>query len=150
MRPSRWLLSVPLVVSLGCAPSLRQLESTTPADLTDLRAQYIQVHPDSPYLTHVLSGEVVKGMDYLGVIAAWGRPETRTSDGLGRELWFYVDADEDSGNSSEFELVFFDGTLARWTSRAQSGGSVAVRSSDQVTSIAVRADPPAGKRTPQY
>ena len=145
MRPSRWLLSLPLVLAVGCAPSLRQLEDTTPADLTDLRAEYVQVHPDSPYLTHILAGEVVKGMDYLGVIAAWGRPESRVNDGLGMEKWFYVENDPDSGNGAEFELILLDGVVARWTSRAQSGGSVAVRQGDELGVAVLRAERPQGK-----
>jgi hypothetical protein len=133
-RTPQWLLSVSAVFLLsGCATTLQLNQEKRPAYLSELRTQYLSENPNSPYMTQVNSGQVVKGMDRFGVLASWGYPEKRTRAGMAYETWIYVDVDESSGNGVEYTLAFRDGVLEDWNSTRLNSG---------VTPVAAKAPPP--------
>lgn len=148
------LLPVSLLVTLlfGCSPSLLRLShDPNPERLADLRAEYYSMNPDSPYREQVSRGEVVKGMDIFGVIAAWGSPERRTRDESTAERWVYIDTDQDSGDEVEYALLFKDGLLNAWQSRRSTGGDTAVRKApNDERPNAQPAEAPMGKRVPKF
>ena len=42
-----------------------------------LRQEFFKTHPDGKYNEHIKKGEVVRGMDFLEVLASWGNPDAR-------------------------------------------------------------------------
>jgi hypothetical protein len=122
-RAPQWLLSVSVVFLLaGCSTSLRLSQDLRAPYVKDLRAEYLAANPNTPYRTNVSRGEVVKGMDTMGVLAAWGHPEKRVRDGRDDERWLYVDKDDDSGDQVEYTLLFHSGVLNHWDIRREVGG----------------------------
>jgi hypothetical protein len=147
-RAPHRLLSVSLLVlSIGCASSLRLMREPSPDRLADLRAEYFAMNPETPYRGNVERGEVVKGMDPFGVLASWGSPERRARDADAAERWVYIDTDENSGDSVEYALSFRAGVLDSWSTLRHTSGGQALR--DESTVAATPAEAPTGKRVPQ-
>jgi hypothetical protein len=149
-RAPQWLLSVSAVALLaGCASSLQLHQGTRPADLSELRAEYRSGNPKSPYLANVHRGEVVKGMDRLGVLASWGYPERRVRDGDG-ERWVYVEEDDASGDRVTYELAFLKGVLQNWDMGRLTTGMGPVSSGDTTAPpVPVAGNEPGSKIVPQ-
>ncbi|HET6347993.1 MAG TPA: hypothetical protein VFH88_02820 [Candidatus Krumholzibacteria bacterium] len=91
-------------------------------------------------------------MGRYDVLASWGHPVRRLSDGSGDEQWTYFDADIDSGDVMEYDLMFRRGVLDSWTRRPIRNGGLAYRTvpelPDQLTTDSPT-DRPGGKRVPK-
>ncbi|HEX5131833.1 MAG TPA: hypothetical protein VFX92_05030 [Candidatus Krumholzibacteria bacterium] len=150
-RAPLWLLSVSAVFLLtGCATTMQLSQDPGPAYLSELRSQYLSENPVSPYRENIYRGEIVKGMDRFGVLASWGYPEKRVRQGESGEDWLYVDTDESSGNSVQYQLAFRNGVLEEWQSTRMNTGIVAVRSRPEVTGLPpVETSDPGAKTVPQ-
>ncbi|MBI4720704.1 MAG: hypothetical protein HY770_05710 [Chitinivibrionia bacterium] len=46
--------------------------------IQQIRLEYIRSNPEGQYNDHVLKGEVIKGMGFMGVLASWGLPNVRS------------------------------------------------------------------------
>ena len=148
--PGRWSVPLLLLLSTGCASSTLQLLQEPPPYLNDLRSEYVSVNPDSPYLQDVTRGAVVPGMDRFGVLASWGRPVHRLRNGSELEEWTYYELDPDSGDALEYNLVFENGLLDRWSTRARKNTGLAYRAEEETTPPPVTtAEPPGGKKVPK-
>jgi hypothetical protein len=79
-----------------------------------LRAEYLAANPDGEFNEHVKRAEVVKGMDILAVLAAWGHPDLRQKESALTEHWVYRDLDEQSKDWLEYRLTFRRLVLADW------------------------------------
>jgi hypothetical protein len=143
------LLSVSAVFLLvGCATTLQLSQEKQPAYLSELRAEYLSENPNGQYCDQVTRGLVVKGMDRFGVLASWGYPEKRTREGMTKERWVYIDADESSGDTIEYTLAFLDGVLQDWYStRLTTGMTPVVR--DHVPTTPPAKTDTAGKTVPK-
>jgi hypothetical protein len=92
---------------------LRRTQVVEP-ELVNLRSEYLAQHPDSPFRERVTRGEIVKGMDLYGVLAAWGPPQHRSRDGDAFQRWLYVDLDDAMNQQVGYALEFEDGRLKSW------------------------------------
>jgi hypothetical protein len=147
-RAPQWLLPVSAVFLLaGCSSTLRLSNENRPAYLAELRAQYLASNPAAPYRTHVSRGEVVKGMDTIGVLASWGHPERRVREGMDAEHWLYIDEDKDSGDRISYALVFHRGILDEWSMSRENSGMRAVQTSPAAKTTP--AEKPKGKPVPE-
>jgi hypothetical protein len=146
--PGRWSVPFLLLLTAGCASSSLQLLHEPPPYLNDLRSEYYTSNPDSPYRDAVARGTVVAGMGRFDVLASWGHPEVRVRDTLDQEKWTYLDVDNESGDATEFDLVFLNGVLDRWTSRAVKNTGLAYRGKNEDQTRIVPSEPPSGKRVP--
>lgn len=127
-RAPQALLSVSVVFLLaGCSTNLQLTPRVHPAYIDDLRAEYLRTKPQSPYRTEVTKGEVVKGMDPVAVLAAWGHPERRVRTGP-NEKWTYLDKDDNSGDEMQYTLMFRQGVLNDWEIMRHIAGITAIRS----------------------
>jgi hypothetical protein len=82
--------------------------------LVNLRSEYLAQYPDSPFREQVSRGEIIKGMDLYGVLAAWGPPQHRSRDGDEFQRWLYVDFDDAMNQQVGYALEFEDGLLKSW------------------------------------
>lgn len=146
--PGRWSVPFLLLLSAGCASSSLQLLHEPPPYLSDLRSEYYTANPDSPFRNDVTRGSVVMGMGRFDVLASWGHPDSRVRDNLDLEEWTYLDMDADSGDALEYNLLFQNGVLQKWTTRQAKNTSLAYRSKTEEQTRIVPAAPPAGKRVP--
>ncbi len=148
-RAPQWLLPVSgvlLVLIAACGASTLRRSSVDLTDLASLRSEYIARHPGGPYCEKVSKGEIVKGMDVFGVIAAWGLPQERVPDGTKFERWLYVDLDQMSNEQVGYELEFEKGVLKDWD--VQRAG-VGLKSRDTIDPTAPpKQEPPHGKPVP--
>jgi hypothetical protein len=153
--PGRWSVPFLLLLLTGCASSSLQLLQEPPPYLTDLRSEYFTANPDSPYRDDVTVGTVVPGMARFDVLAAWGHPARRVRDGLGREEWTYFDLDSESGDAIEYNLVFKNGVVDKWSARTHKDTGVALKGheDDKVEKVYPVTEPPtepkAGKKVPK-
>jgi hypothetical protein len=109
-----------------------------------------------PFRNDVTGATVVSGMGRFDVLASWGHPVRRVRDGLGFEEWTYYDVDADSGDALEYNLVFRNGVLDRWSSRTHKNTGVAYKGrqegkseEDEEQQKVTPSEPPAGKKVPK-
>jgi hypothetical protein len=79
-----------------------------------LRSEFFKTHPDGEYNEHIKKGEVVRGMDFLEVLASWGNPDVRKKPMEGVEHWTYLETDEDSKDSVHYKFIFKKNVLFDW------------------------------------
>ena len=115
-RAPQRLLSVSGVLLLcsACASSSLRRTQVVEPDLVNLRSEYLAQNPDSPFRERVSRGEIIKGMDLYGVLAAWGPPQHRSQDGDEFQRWLYVDLDDAMNQQVGYALEFEDGRLKSW------------------------------------
>lgn len=150
MRPApQKFLPVSCVLLLGLAAcgtsSLRRSQVDVP-DLANLRSEYIEQYPDSPFLDNVNHGEIVRGMDAFCVLACWGPPGHRARDGGDFERWLYVDLDDVLNEQVGYALEFEAGVLKSWDIH-RAGVGIKTRDFSEQPPSAVPAVP-AGKPLP--
>jgi len=88
-----------------------------------LREEFFKTHPDGVYNEHISRGEVVKGMDFLEVLASWGNPGRREKPTPNVEYWMYKEVDEDSKDWVEYKLVFRKNVLEDWELTREMAGA---------------------------
>ena len=122
-----WLAVLLLVVS-SCSSQLQMMEGQDDDYVIKLRKEYFAAHPDGEFNGYITRGEVVKGMDFLAVLASWGNPERRQKKSEAIEYWMYVDLDEVSKDWIEFQLEFSNNVLTGWdlSHHFAQGGSLTV------------------------
>jgi hypothetical protein len=104
-----------LFLTLGsCTSNPRMLSGTESDYLLQLRQEYLNSNPDGAYNEYIKRGEVVKGMDFLEVLASWGHPEVRTKESALTEHWMYREVDEDSKDAVVYTFTFRRNVLAEW------------------------------------
>jgi hypothetical protein len=120
---------------------------TSPDYLLQLRSEYLAAHPDGEFNDYVENGEVVRGMDYLAVLASWGHPTRRARVSNATEDWIYHEVDEETDGWMEFTFTFHNKILDDWEIARFNGGSRDLAPSWE--SVLTRSEPPAGKSTPK-
>ncbi|HEX6792096.1 MAG TPA: hypothetical protein VF247_12355 [Candidatus Krumholzibacteria bacterium] len=122
-----------------------------PPYISDIRSEYFTANPDSPYRNDVTVATVVPGMGRFDVLASWGHPSSRVHNGLGMEAWTYFDVDSESGDAVEYNLVFKNGVLDRWSSRTHKDTGLAYKGRVEQpvkTSEVNASQKPGGKKVP--
>lgn len=121
-------LPVLLLVLVSCTHNPRKVSGSETAYLLDLRQEYLAANPDGEFNEYVSRGEVVKGMDILAVLAAWGHPEVRKRESPLTEQWVFRDVDEVSKDWLLYTFTFRRSILAEWdvTRHFAAGGEIAV------------------------
>lgn len=132
MRPRsgyRSVLLLALAASLlaSCASSPPRRDETP--QIREIRDDYLRAHPNGRFNAEIARGEIVAGMGYNDVLAAWGMPDTRVSDGEpGEEWWTYVITSDNGADWVRYDFVFAERTVVEWAvSRAVASGFVPVR-----------------------
>jgi hypothetical protein len=109
------------VIVLALTASCSQLpqSSRTDEQMTSIRGEYLQNHPEGMYNAYIREGRVVKGMGIVEVLASWGLPNVRRPAPEGEvEFWAYYAKDEQTQRLVSYELVFEGKVLNRWTVHA--------------------------------
>jgi hypothetical protein len=102
-----------LLVFLACSHTPKALNDSV--SVLQTREDYLLSHPDGKYNQYIERGEVVRGMNYVQVSAAWGIPETRSqSKDKKFEYWTFVGHDDLSGDWTRYTFVFQKGVLTDW------------------------------------
>lgn len=115
MRLVFWALMALLCAAFIASCSRLPQSTRTSEHQTSIRDDYIRNHPDGKYNVLIMEGRVVKGMGIIEVLASWGMPNDRRSDGDGRtEYWAYYAKDEHTERLVSYELVFEQNELKRW------------------------------------
>lgn len=131
-RPPRIALWLPaaLLLVCSCTHNPRMISGAESDYLLKLRAEYLASNPEGQYNEFIQRGEVVKGMDILEVLAAWGHPKLREKRTPTSEDWLYRTVDEDSGDWYEYIFRFQNNVLSEWelTRNFAAGGSIPVPS----------------------
>jgi hypothetical protein len=79
-----------------------------------LREEFFKTHPEGKYNEHIANGEVVRGMDFLEVLASWGNPNKREKPSDAVEYWTYLEEDEDSQDWVQYKFLFRKNVLDDW------------------------------------
>lgn len=97
----------------SCAHSPRSHKDSEA--IKQIRLEYVRSNPDSEFNPHIVNGEVVKGMGFMGVLASWGLPNVRRiSESSVYEYWTYFTEDKAAGMWIMYELKFKDQMLVSW------------------------------------
>jgi hypothetical protein len=107
------LAVVTTAVLASCAYSPRVIEENDA--VLSIRTDYLRSNPTGKFNDFIKRGEVVKGMNYVEVLASWGFPEARlrVAD-RGLEYWRYVTRDDASRDWVQYTFVFEGNALAEW------------------------------------
>ena len=99
-------------------------------EVETIRAQYLSENPHGQYNDHIARGEIVRGMNFVEVLASWGVPtrRERQKDGV-TEAWTYRVHDRDPSDIATYELQFADRMLTGWRYSAASAGLSTLSSS---------------------
>ena len=129
----------------SCAYSPRAIDENDA--VLSIRGDYLRSNPTGTYNDFIRRGEVVKGMNYVEVLAAWGFPESRLRvPERSAEYWRYVSRDEVSRDWIQYTFIFEDNALAEWEMMRQASKGRAV----SLVEFRDPADlPPDGMRPPQ-
>jgi len=131
-----------------CSSQLKMVSEDDSSYLKGLRREYIAANPDGMYNDLVVRGEVVRGMDFLAVLASWGHPQKRERRSDTSEYWVYREVDKDSKDWVEYWFSFRHNVLDDWelSRHFASGGILDLKRSGD-TSLS-KTSPPPGKRVP--
>lgn len=109
-----------VVALLAVACSYTPRSSKVNDYILSLRHDYLSTHPDGEFNEYVRRGEVVKGMDYLAVLAAWGHPDRRLVPSESTlEYWTYIEEDENSKDTVAYKFTFRKSKLYTWNVNRQ-------------------------------
>jgi len=152
--PRGFSLTISLLVVLtllpACSSQLKMINDTESSYLLELRAEYLEAHPDGEYNEHVRRGEVVKGMDFLAVLASWGHPEKRAKRTDYSETWVYREEDELSKDWIEYSFRFNRSVLAEWEiNRHNSQGGILPEGQSEPDDALKKGQYTSGKRVPK-
>jgi hypothetical protein len=79
-----------------------------------LREEFFETHPNGVYNEFIARGEVVRGMDFLEVLASWGNPTKREKPSPDVEYWVYLEEYEETKDWVQYKFVFRKSLLDNW------------------------------------
>ena len=115
--PHLTLICLLLIVCAGvvCSCAHNPKSYSESETILEDRNEYVQDHPDGMYNSHILNGEIVKGMTPTEVLVSWGVPNRRQySDNGSYVFWTYFELDKQTGEIAQYELIFRQQELFRW------------------------------------
>jgi len=113
----RILRALPFIfvaLTLACSHNPRRGDSGESEYIQMLRSEFFKTNPNGVYNEYIERGEVVRGMDFLEVLASWGNPIKREKPSPNVEYWVYLEEDEDSKDWIEYKFVFKKSLLDDW------------------------------------
>jgi hypothetical protein len=113
----RILRALPLllvVIALACSQNPRRDESTESDYIRMLRDEFFKTHPNGIHNEYIARGEVVRGMDFLEVLASWGNPIKREKPSPDVEYWVYLEEEEETKDWVQYKFVFRKSVLDDW------------------------------------
>ncbi|MCK5406269.1 MAG: hypothetical protein KAJ37_02390 [Candidatus Krumholzibacteria bacterium] len=113
-RKLRALPVLPLLLIVACTQTPRMDDTKETDYIRMLREEFFKTHPDGQYNENIARGEVVKGMDFLEVLASWGNPNKREKPTDNVEYWIYLEVDEDSMDWVQYKFEFRKSVLSGW------------------------------------
>jgi hypothetical protein len=80
-----------------------------------LRVEYINLHPEGNFNSHIYKGEIKRGMKSDEVVASWGFPNVLlVDDHYMNQHWVYYTRGSDNGSVLIYTLDFLDSNLQDW------------------------------------
>ncbi|MDZ7859984.1 MAG: hypothetical protein U5O15_04870 [Candidatus Krumholzibacteriota bacterium] len=80
-----------------------------------LRADYVNSHPDCDYGSQIVNGEIIRGMKREEVVASWGFPNVLLADDIrNNQHWVYYTKGTDEGSVLIYTLDFTGSDLYDW------------------------------------
>lgn len=138
------LLVLPLLGS--CTSNLQKVDDKDSSYLLALRAEYFASNPDGEFNENIERGEIVRGMDFLEVLASWGHPAARSKPADTSEEWTYREVDENTKDWIEYTFMFQNTVLGEWkVARHYGEGALDF---PQTNDVLIRGEYTAGKRVP--
>ncbi|HXV12750.1 MAG TPA: hypothetical protein VEC56_00960 [Candidatus Krumholzibacteria bacterium] len=144
MRPRHPYSSIALAIAVAlcasCAASPPRRDATP--EIQAIRDDYLRANPDVVYKDAIARGEVVVGMGYQDVLAAWGRPTARvvqqgTDDA---ERWTYVLVSDNGTDWVRYDFFFAKWSVVQWeTTRSVASGFAPAR--DDARGVSTRVPP---------
>jgi hypothetical protein len=121
-------LAIATVLCASCATSPPRRD-TTP-EIQAIRDDYLRTNPNVVHKGAIVRGEVVVGMGYQDVLAAWGRPTARVveegSDDA--ERWTYVLVSDNGVDWVRYDFFFAKWSVVQWeTTRSVASGFAPAR-----------------------
>lgn len=113
----RILRALPLVLvalAIACSHNPRRNQDSETEYIRMLRDEFFKTNPNGVYNEYIARGEVVRGMDFLEVLASWGNPIKREKPTPNVEYWVYLEEDEDSKDWVQYKFVFRKSLLDDW------------------------------------
>jgi hypothetical protein len=151
-RTPQFLRVLPLLLVLSiiaCSQAPRMSQENETDYVRMLREEFFKSHPDGLYNEHIAKGEVVRGMDFLEVLASWGNPGSREIPTVNVEYWMYVDEDEDSTDKVEYKFIFRKNQLDDWElTRFVATGRPVIAGEKNTQSVLTRSGTGTTKSTP--
>ncbi|MCI0450973.1 MAG: hypothetical protein L0Z51_01130 [Candidatus Latescibacteria bacterium] len=93
-----------------------------------IRDDYMRANPNPAYKDAIARGEVVVGMGYRDVLAAWGKPDARVAVGADDLRWTYVLVSDNGADWVRYDFLFEERAVVEWeTSRNVSSGFAPAR-----------------------
>ncbi len=149
MRPRHGYCSRFLVLALAagllssCAVVVPRRDVTP--EILVIRDDYLRANPNVVFKDAIARGEVVVGMGYYDVLAAWGKPDARAIESKkDTERWTYVLVSDNGADWIRYDFVFEERSVVEWeTSRSVASGFAPAR--DDARGVSQRVPPtPAG------
>jgi hypothetical protein len=103
-----------VALALACSHNPRRDQTDESDYIRMLRDEFFKTHPDGQYNHYIAQGEVVRGMDFLEVLASWGNPSKREKPSPNVEYWVYLEEDEDSKDWVQYKFLFKGNVLDNW------------------------------------
>ena len=125
-RTALVVLAASVVMSCASGPPRR---GDTPAIL-EIRADYLRAHPTGPYNAQITRGEVVVGMGFYDVLAAWGMPDARAVADSSQERWTYVLRDDNEVDWVRYDFLFARRAVVEWETSRNAGSGFATIADD--------------------
>lgn len=141
-----FLLLLAVILAGSCSSNLQKVDDKNSSYLLALRAEYLASNPDGEFNEYIERGEVVKGMDFLEVLASWGHPAARSKRADATEVWTYREVDQNNKDWIEFTFEFRGSILGDWKiARHYGAGSLDMPPRGEVL---IRGEYSGGKRVP--
>jgi hypothetical protein len=106
-----------VVLSCAAGPPRR---GDTPA-IVEMRADYLRTNPAGRFNAEINRGEVVVGMGFYDVLAAWGLPDARAVADSSQERWTYVIKDDNEVDWVRYDFLFARRAVVEWETSRNTG-----------------------------
>lgn len=121
----------------ACSQNPRKSQDGETEYIRMLRDEFFKTHPNGVYNEYIARGEVVRGMDFLEVLASWGNPIKREKPTPNVEYWLYLEEDADSKDWVQYKFVFKKSVLDDWEVARHGSEGAVTTTQGQSTSTSV-------------
>jgi hypothetical protein len=148
-RRASLVLPLLMLILPSCSTQLHTSKEVPSSYVLALREEYFASNPDGQYNENIRNGEVVRGMDFLEVLASWGHPAERKKDSQTMEEWTYREIDEVSKDWVEYTFMFRQSILEDWSIARHVAKGGALMAIPKQGETLIRGQYTTGKRVPE-